>query len=101
MLCGGTETDACLTQPQVDALKKIYAGPVNTQTGVRIAFGMERGGENAINPDLSAAWANGTKIIEYHGWNDPVIQPQQSVAYYESAMAPRSSVSPWIMKIEI
>jgi hypothetical protein len=31
LLCKGSESDACLTQPQVNALKKIYAGPSNSK----------------------------------------------------------------------
>jgi feruloyl esterase len=46
LLCAGAETNACLTQPQLDALKKIYAGPRNPRTGAKIFPGFIRGGED-------------------------------------------------------
>lgn len=37
---------------------------------------------DADNPDLSAFRAAGGKLIQYHGWNDAAIPPQNSVNYY-------------------
>ena len=136
LLCSGADSNSCLTQPQLDALKKIYAGPRNPRTGARIFPGFIRGGEdgwtslvtnltasglgngyfanlvfenpgwdyrtfdfdqhmahadlkvgilgNAIETDLSEARKRGTKIIQYHGWNDQTLQPEYSPEYYES-----------------
>ncbi len=44
MQCKGTESDSCLTEPQVAALKKIYAGP-RTSSGTQIFPGFVPGGE--------------------------------------------------------
>ena len=41
----GTDPAACLTQPQVEAVKKIYAGASNPRTGEKIFAGLERGSE--------------------------------------------------------
>jgi feruloyl esterase len=41
----GTDPAACLTQPQIDAVKKIYAGASNPRTGEKIFAGLERGSE--------------------------------------------------------
>src|SRR6266852_6028022 len=41
--CKGTETDSCLTTPQLAALKKIFAGPKNSK-GEQIFPGMMPGG---------------------------------------------------------
>ena len=38
----------------------------------------------ATNPDLSAFKARGGKLIQYHGWADPLIPPENSINYYES-----------------
>lgn len=38
----------------------------------------------APSPDLSAFKARGGKLIQFHGWNDPVVTPQGSVAYYNA-----------------
>jgi len=55
MLCKGKDSDTCLTQPQVEALKKIYAGPRNSK-GERIFPGMLPGGETG--PRGWASWIN-------------------------------------------
>jgi tannase/feruloyl esterase len=39
---------------------------------------------NALDPDLTKFAANGGKLIQYHGWNDPQIAPESSVQYYTS-----------------
>jgi hypothetical protein len=43
--CTGADSNACLTGPQVTALKKIYAGPHNPRTGELIHPGYEAGAE--------------------------------------------------------
>lgn len=44
LLCKGPETDACLTAPQISALKRIYSGP-RTSKGQVITAGFAPGGE--------------------------------------------------------
>jgi len=43
--CEGAATVSCLTGPEVEAAKKIYAGPKNRQTGKQIFPGLEPGSE--------------------------------------------------------
>jgi feruloyl esterase len=45
LLCKGTDRSACLSQPQVEAAEKIYAGPTNLRTGDRVFPGLEPGSE--------------------------------------------------------
>lgn len=45
LLCHGASGVDCLTQPQIDALKLIYAGPKDPKTGEQIYPGYEPGGE--------------------------------------------------------
>jgi len=45
LLCNGAESDDCLTQPQIIALEKIYAGPRNSQ-GEQIYPGFLPGGQS-------------------------------------------------------
>jgi hypothetical protein len=45
LLCSGPESATCLTQPQMTALEKIYAGPRNSQ-GQQIYPGLLPGGES-------------------------------------------------------
>jgi len=41
---------------------------------------------NAIKPDLSAFQSRGGKLLMYHGWNDQLIAPENSVNYYSSVL---------------
>ncbi len=49
LLCPGGDAPACLTAPQVAALRAIYAGPFDPRTGERIFAGG--------NPSAEAGWA--------------------------------------------
>jgi feruloyl esterase len=46
--CKGTDTAACLPPEQVDAARKIYAGPVNPRTHEKIFPGLEPGGRSRV-----------------------------------------------------
>ncbi|MEO6726929.1 MAG: tannase/feruloyl esterase family alpha/beta hydrolase, partial [Blastocatellia bacterium] len=52
LLCKGAESDSCLTEKQIAALKKIYAGPRNSK-GEQIIPGFVPGGETG-----SGGWSN-------------------------------------------
>ena len=41
-------------------------------------------GITATNPDISAFKARGGKLIQYHGWADGLIPPENSINYYET-----------------
>ena len=65
LLCQGAESDACLTAPQLAALKKIYAGPKNSK-GEQIFPGMMPGG--SLGNGAWIAWITGTepaKSLQY------------------------------------
>ena len=137
----GADDPACLTQPQVDAAKKMYEGTKNPRTGELIYTGWPRGSEGfgeaagqswrqyvvdppepmrvgffkywlfhdpnwdfrtidwdrdlayaeqklsfmaAVDKDLTAFKKHGGKLLMYTGWSDPVVPPQDTVAYYEA-----------------
>jgi feruloyl esterase len=42
---------------------------------------------NATNPDLTQFRQRGGKLLQYHGWNDQLISPQNSIDYYESVIS--------------
>jgi feruloyl esterase len=58
--CTGAESAACLTGPQVTALKKIYAGPRNPRTGTLVHPGYEAGAE--APPASFPAWQTGPSL---------------------------------------
>ena len=39
---------------------------------------------NATNPDLSTFQAHGHKLMIYHGWADPLVNPFDTVTYYQA-----------------
>ena len=41
---------------------------------------------NATSPDLKAFRQRGGKLLQYHGWNDQLISPQNSIDYYQSVL---------------
>ena len=41
---------------------------------------------NSVQADLNAFRAHGGKLLQYHGWNDPLISPYNSIDYYESVV---------------
>jgi feruloyl esterase len=65
LLCAAAESDSCLTQPQIAALKKIYAGP-RASNGKQIHPGFQPGGENGLGGWRT--WITGTgpgKSVQY------------------------------------
>jgi feruloyl esterase len=150
--CKSGDAPNCLTSAQVEAVRKIWAGPRDA-SGQRLYPGLERGGEagpggwvqwvtgslpgfgshsglglpfmkyvvyedpnwdfrkfrytvpaglesdleytedkvgrifDAIEPDLTPFRARGGKLLQYHGFSDPDIPPQNSIDYYERVVA--------------
>jgi feruloyl esterase len=41
---------------------------------------------NSVDPNLAAFRAHGGKLLQYHGWNDPLISPYNSIDYYEAVV---------------
>lgn len=48
---------------------------------------------DSINPDLRSFRDHGGKLIQYHGWSDPLMPPGGSIAYYENVEAFMSKYS--------
>ena len=79
LACGGTvnsgtvNSTGCLTPSQVDAVRTIYAGPVNARTGKRIHPGLERGSERlwTVGPISFAV-----DFLKYLVFNNPAWEPK-------------------------
>src|SRR2546427_2181490 len=48
---------------------------------------------NAMSPNLSAFKTRGGMLIGYHGWADPIIQPQDTIDYYYRVAATQGKQS--------
>jgi feruloyl esterase len=57
---------------------------LNFDSDVALADKLDNGVINATNPDLKKFTSHGGKLIQYHGWNDQLIAPRNSVNYYTS-----------------
>ena len=136
--CKGDDTASCLTAPQVEAAKKLYAPARNARTGKEIFPALQPGSElgwgglagpepvreaveffqyvvhndpkwdfrtldfdadvaraekaasqiiDATDPNLQPFVARGGKVLLYHGWNDQLVAPMNSVNYYQAVTA--------------
>jgi len=80
-------------EPQFDSLFKWVFGP----TWLWQTFDFDRDMAdvdlvlrpilNATSTDLGAFKARGGKLLMYHGWADPIIQPQDTIDYYYRVVA--------------
>ena len=96
LLCKGAESDACLTAPQLDALKKIYAGPRDSK-GAPILPGFSSGGEaeqggwatwiTGAAPGQSTQMAFGVSFFKYIVYNDPAWDYKTSTAEHDAKLA--------------
>lgn len=91
--CKGGDEPACLTAPQVEVARKIYAGPADARTGRNIFPGLEPGSE--------AGWAtlSGPKpmdlaldtyrylVFQDPNWNYLTFNPETDMARAEKAIS--------------
>jgi len=100
LLCKGNDNDSCLTQAQIEAVRKIYDGAKNPRTGEQIFAGWARGTE--------LGWAGyfvghpepaRVDFWRYWVFGDPAWDPRsfdfdKDVAWADSAMAAINANSP-------
>jgi feruloyl esterase len=53
---------------------------------ISLADSINPGGINAYDPDLRPFQQKGSKVIEYHGWQDPVIPSAASGTWYDKVV---------------
>ena len=56
LLCKADENNECLTTAQVEAVRKVYAGPRNPRTGERIIAGYAPGSESPAGDEWAGGW---------------------------------------------
>ncbi len=88
LLCQGAESNSCLTQPQLDALKKIYAGPANPRTGHKIfpgfALGAEAGWAGLVTNTTASGLGQGyfaNLVFENPAWDYRSFNFDSDMAY--------------------
>ncbi len=59
---------------------------LNFDSHMALVRKVEAGAIDAATPDLGKFFASGGKLIQYHGWADPQIQPLSSVEYYDRVL---------------
>jgi tannase/feruloyl esterase len=70
----------------------VFANPdwdfmtLNFDADVARAEALDHGEMNVVQPDLNAFVTRGGKLLLYHGWNDPLIAPRNTVNYFEAAV---------------
>ena len=106
LLCKGAASADCFSQPQIDAIKKVYAAGAmpGSEKGWIGAYVQKDGSmgrygskwanpyhypyawvyNDATNPDLRAFKSRGGKLILYQGWADEAVFPNNPVNYYET-----------------
>jgi len=102
LLCKGSDSDACLTAPQVAALRKLYSGPLNAK-GKPVYFGPSPGGETGgggwaawitgPSPGKSLLFAFGTNffanmVIQNSAWDYHTFSVDREMKAADDKMAP-------------
>jgi hypothetical protein len=83
LLCQGAESANCLTQPQVVALKKIYAGPRNSK-GEQVYPGYQPGGESGWPPWFAGSGPGKSLQYAFTTQGDPYIIYQNAALDYRT-----------------
>ena len=114
LLCKGAESDTCLTRPQVEAMKKIYAGPASS-TGTQIFPGLFGGAETGpggwgswiigSEPGKSNIYAFGVgalaKMVYQPGWDYRSFNFDRDVAVLDDKLGPvRNATDPDLGKFK-
>ena len=74
---------------------------LNFDRDVELADTLDNGLLNAIDPNLTAFVGRRGKLLLYHGWNDPLIAPRNTINYYKSVLAAMGGAAKTIESIRL
>jgi feruloyl esterase len=82
LACTGADRGSCLTPPQVEAVRKIYAGASNARTGEFIFPGFERGSEAGWSPTPVSYAVDYFKYVIFNdsGWDPKTLNFDSDIA---------------------
>jgi feruloyl esterase len=86
LACRQGDEATCLTAAQVEAVRKIYAGPTNPRTGEQIFSGLERGSELGWSPEPVGLAADFFRFIVFKdsNWDPKSLNFDSHVALVDS-----------------
>ena len=90
LLCKGADTSDCLTAPQVDLLKKLYAGPVNSRTGELMHAPMPPGEVGNLSGGSPMGVATGlfqNLVFQDPGWDWKTLNIDTDIAFGEKVLS--------------
>lgn len=108
LLCKAEENDQCLTEPQIAAVRKVYAGPKNPRTGEQIIAGYSPGSESPSGDNWAGGWKMyitdrkepmRLEVWQYWVFDDPkwdwrTFDYDRDVAYADKKLAAVNATSP-------
>jgi feruloyl esterase len=105
--CTGADSDSCLTTAQVEAVRKIYSGPIDPRTGRSLFPGIEPSAEDTAASDGTGGWAsnldappgNGVYALSGPIWSPTIRASTYSPSRFRKDLllrpTRRSPVKPW------
>jgi feruloyl esterase len=88
LLCQGADAPTCLTATEVDAVEKVYAGPIDPDTNLRLFPGFERGSEFGwvgFGAFINNLWQN--MIVENPSFDFHTFNYTSDVAFFDAKLA--------------
>jgi feruloyl esterase len=104
LLCKGDDAPNCLTAPQIEGVKQVYAGPVNPRTGEKIFVGPAPGAEGGFaqltgsRPSYAAIEIFQNVVHQDPNWDWKTMDFDNDIALADKVLGPLMYVTPEQLK---